>query len=115
MTYDSASRMRESPGHVLTVIDRSGVRLFQKIGEYRHYRTLFVFLALRDVTLRYRQTVLGVVWAVLQPLLPMLIFTVVFARVLRPSTGGAAGRRPRRRSAAPGRPAGGRLRARSRS
>jgi len=73
---------------VLTVIDHSGVPIFQKITEYRHYRTLFIILALRDITLRYRQTVLGIVWAVLQPLLPMAIFTAVFARVLRPNTGG---------------------------
>lgn len=74
--------------HPLTVIDQSGDGLFHKIAECRRYRTLFVFLALRDITLRYRQTVLGVVWAVLQPLLPVVIFTAVFARVLRPSTGG---------------------------
>jgi lipopolysaccharide transport system permease protein len=72
----------------LTVIDPSGVPLFRKIAEYRRYRTLFVFLALRDIALRYRQTLLGVLWAVLQPLLPMAIFTVVFTRVLRPTTGG---------------------------
>ncbi len=82
MTHDSP------PLPALTLIDRSGNGLFQKIAECRHYRTLFVFLALRDITLRYRQTLLGVVWAVLQPLLPVAIFTAVFARVLRPSTGG---------------------------
>ena len=71
----------------MTVIDQSGISLAQKIAEYRRYRTLFVFLALRDITLRYRQTLLGVVWAVVQPILPMLIFTVIFARVLRPETG----------------------------
>jgi len=84
VTHDFAALPRPA----LTVIDRSGNGLFQKIAECRHYRTLFVFLALRDITLRYRQTILGVVWAVLQPLLPVAIFTAVFARVLRPSTGG---------------------------
>jgi lipopolysaccharide transport system permease protein len=71
----------------MTIIDRSGISLLQKIAEYRQYRTLFLFLTLRDITLRYRQTLLGVLWAVLQPILPMLIFTLVFARVLRPETG----------------------------
>ncbi len=86
MTYDTAPlRVRQD---VLTVIDRSGVPIFQKIREYRHYRTLFIILALRDITLRYRQTVLGILWAVLQPLLPMAVFTAVFARVLRPNTVG---------------------------
>jgi lipopolysaccharide transport system permease protein len=89
VTYDSTPlRVRKFSGDVLTVIDQSGVPLFQKIAEYSRYRTLFVFLALRDITLRYRQTALGVLWAVLQPLLPMAIFTAVFARVLRPSTAG---------------------------
>jgi lipopolysaccharide transport system permease protein len=86
VTYDTAPlRVRQD---VLTVIDHSGVPIFQKITEYRHYRTLFIILALRDITLRYRQTVLGILWAVLQPLLPMAVFTAVFARVLRPNTGG---------------------------
>jgi lipopolysaccharide transport system permease protein len=71
----------------MTVIDQSGISLWQKIAEYRQYRTLFFFLTLRDITLRYRQTLLGVLWAVLQPILPMVIFTVIFARVLRPETG----------------------------
>jgi len=84
VTHDLAALPRPA----LTVINRSGNGLFQKIAECRHYRTLFVFLALRDITLRYRQTILGVAWAVLQPLLPVVIFTAVFARVLRPSTGG---------------------------
>ncbi len=85
MTYDSAPlRMREPSHNTLTIIDQSGAPLMRKIAEYRRYRTLFVFLALRDITLRYRQTLLGVVWAVLQPLLPMVIFSAVFARVLRP-------------------------------
>jgi lipopolysaccharide transport system permease protein len=71
----------------MTIIDQSGISLWQKIAEYRQYRTLFVFLTLRDITLRYRQTLLGVLWAVLQPILPMVIFTLVFARVLGPETG----------------------------
>jgi len=42
------------------------------------YRELFYVLVQRDIKVRYKQTVLGVVWAVLQPVLTMLIFTVVF-------------------------------------
>jgi lipopolysaccharide transport system permease protein len=77
-----------SPPHTrVTIIERSGISALQKIAEYRQYRTLFLFLTLRDITLRYRQTLLGVLWAVLQPILPMVIFTLVFARVLRPETG----------------------------
>jgi lipopolysaccharide transport system permease protein len=44
-------------------------------------RELMYFLVLRDVTVRYKQTVLGVAWAVLQPVFSMLIFTIIFGRL----------------------------------
>ena len=43
-----------------------------------HYRELFAILAWRDVAVRYKQTVIGVAWAVLRPLLTMVVFTVIF-------------------------------------
>jgi lipopolysaccharide transport system permease protein len=45
------------------------------------YRDLFYFLAWRDLLVRYKQTVFGVLWAVLRPLLTMAIFVVIFGRV----------------------------------
>jgi len=42
------------------------------------YRELFYFLAWRDILVRYKQTIIGVAWAVLRPLLTMIVFTVVF-------------------------------------
>lgn len=54
------------------------------------YRELFYVLAWRDVSARYKQTVIGVAWAILQPLLTMLVLTVIFGRVAGlPSTGTA--------------------------
>ncbi len=51
-------------------------------------RELLYFLVLRDVKVRYKQTVLGVAWAVLQPLFTMVIFTVIFGRFAKiPSDG----------------------------
>jgi len=51
-------------------------------------RELLYFLVLRDVKVRYKQTVLGVAWAVLQPVLSMLVFTVIFGRLAKmPSEG----------------------------
>lgn len=47
------------------------------------YRELFYFLAWRDVLVRYKQTVIGVLWAVLRPLLTMIVFTVVFSRIAK--------------------------------
>lgn len=52
------------------------------------YRELFLILAWRDVTVRYKQTVVGVLWAVLRPLLTMIVFTVVFGKLAKlPSQG----------------------------
>ena len=51
-------------------------------------RELLFFLVLRDVTVRYKQTVLGVAWAILQPVFSMVIFTVIFGRLAKlPSDG----------------------------
>jgi lipopolysaccharide transport system permease protein len=52
------------------------------------YRELLFFLTWRDVKVRYKQTVLGLMWAVLQPLLSMVVFTVFFGRLAKvPSDG----------------------------
>src|ERR1700721_336015 len=52
------------------------------------YRELFYILAWRDINVRYKQTAIGVLWAILRPLLAMLIFTVVFGRIAKmPSNG----------------------------
>lgn len=48
-----------------------------------HYRELFYFLAWRDILVRYKQTVIGIAWAVLRPFLTMVVFTVVFSRFAR--------------------------------
>ncbi len=44
-----------------------------------HYRELFYFLVWRDVLVRYKQTTLGIAWALILPLLTMLVLTLVFA------------------------------------
>jgi lipopolysaccharide transport system permease protein len=54
------------------------------------YRELFYILAWRDISVRYKQTVVGVAWALIQPLLTMLIMTVIFGKVAGlPSEGNA--------------------------
>ena len=45
------------------------------------YRELFYFLAWRDILVRYKQTAIGVVWALIRPLLTMLVFTVIYSKV----------------------------------
>ena len=52
------------------------------------YRELFFFLAWRDILVRYKQTVIGVVWALGRPLITMLVFTLVFSKLAKlPSDG----------------------------
>lgn len=52
------------------------------------YRELFLILAWRDITVRYKQTIIGVAWAIIQPFLTMVVFTVVFGRLAKlPSDG----------------------------
>src|SRR5277367_4123417 len=46
-----------------------------------HYRELFVILAWRDVTVRYKQTAAGAGWALLQPLMSIVIMTVIFGKL----------------------------------
>jgi lipopolysaccharide transport system permease protein len=54
------------------------------------YRELFIILAMRDISVRYKQTAIGVIWALLQPFLNMVIMTVVFSTVAGlPSEGSA--------------------------
>src|SRR5712671_3866372 len=52
------------------------------------YRELFAILAWRDLAVRYKQTVIGVAWAVIRPLLTTVVFTIVFGRIAKlPSDG----------------------------
>ena len=48
-----------------------------------HYRELFAILAWRDVAVRYKQTVIGVAWALVRPFLTMVVFTIVFGRLAK--------------------------------
>lgn len=57
------------------------------VDELWRYRELLGFLVWRDVKVRYKQTVLGAAWAVLQPAMMMVVFTIFFARLANVSTG----------------------------
>src|SRR3954468_3416161 len=48
-----------------------------------HYRELFYFLAWRDIVVRYKQTAIGVMWALIRPVLTLIVFTVVFGKVAK--------------------------------
>jgi lipopolysaccharide transport system permease protein len=76
--------------------DKEGVTLLEpprgwqglNLGEIWRFRDLLYFLIWRDVKVRYKQTVLGAAWAVLQPLLMMIVFTLFFGRLAGVSSGG---------------------------
>jgi len=59
-----------------------------KLHELWEYRELLHFLAWRDVKVRYKQTLLGIAWSIIQPLLAMVVFSLVFGRLAKmPSDG----------------------------
>jgi lipopolysaccharide transport system permease protein len=64
------------------VLDASQTKLFNW-EEIWFYRELFYFFAWRDIKIKYRQTFLGFIWAILQPLLMMVIFSFFFGRALK--------------------------------
>ncbi len=52
------------------------------------YRELFLILAWRDISVRYKQTIIGVAWAIIRPFLTMMVFTIIFGRLAKlPSDG----------------------------
>jgi lipopolysaccharide transport system permease protein len=58
------------------------------IKELGHYRDLFLFLVIRDIKVKYKQTVLGGLWAVIQPFFLMVVFSLLFGRLAKiPSDG----------------------------
>jgi lipopolysaccharide transport system permease protein len=72
----------ETPGHASheLVLRPESALSFQDFRDAWDYRDLLWILALRDVSVRYKQAALGVTWALMQPLSQMVIFTVLFNR-----------------------------------
>lgn len=72
------------------LIIRAGYSRRQYWRDLWRYRDLFYFLAWRDILVRYKQTALGIIWALLRPFLTMVVLTVVFGNIAKlPSEGGA--------------------------
>jgi lipopolysaccharide transport system permease protein len=75
-------------GGPVTVIRSSSVFRWADIKELAQYRDLFYFLVLRDIKVLYAQTILGFSWAILNPLIQIVIFTIIFGRVAGIETDG---------------------------
>ena len=72
---------------ITTILPRTGWRMLD-FKELWAYRELLGVFTMRDIKVRYKQTVLGAAWAIIQPLLTMIIFTVIFGRLAKiPSEG----------------------------
>jgi len=77
--------MREE--QVSIIQPRSGWQLID-LPELREYRDLFYFLVWRDIKALYAQTILGFLWAVLVPLVQIVVFTIIFGKIAKLSTEG---------------------------
>jgi lipopolysaccharide transport system permease protein len=71
--------------HSLIKSEEAGVQL--NLAELWYFRELLYFLTLRDIKVRYKQTLMGLAWVIIQPLTTMLIFTLVFNRFVRLDAG----------------------------
>ncbi len=76
------------PAVARIVIEPQRRRFFQGLDELVEYRELLFSLVWRDIKVRYKQTAIGVAWAILQPVLTMVVFSIFFGRLAQvPSDG----------------------------
>ncbi len=77
--------MRSSPKEFIIEAGRSESQYWKDLW---HYRELFYFLSWRDILVRYKQTAIGIAWALIRPFLTMVVFTIVFGTLANlPSEG----------------------------
>src|SRR5215813_9651299 len=96
-TFSTTVKSESSPGSehsaptetVLVTIEPSKSWVSLQLRDLWHYRELLYFLIWRDVKVRYKQTLLGVAWAVLQPLFTMVLFSLFFGRLAKVPSDGA--------------------------
>jgi lipopolysaccharide transport system permease protein len=71
----------------ITIIEPGRIER-QYFADLWRYRELFIFLAWRDILVRYKQTVFGVLWAIIRPFSTMVVFTVIFSKIAKLPSGG---------------------------
>jgi len=72
----------------VTIVKPSKGWVSLKLGELHEYRELIYFLTWRDIKVRYKQTVLGAAWAIIQPFFTMVVFSLFFGKLAKvPSDG----------------------------
>ncbi len=89
MVHESVNEGRGAEQFNLVIEPRSAFAGYW--SDLWRYRELLYFLAWRDILVRYKQTVIGVAWSVIRPLLTMVVFTIIFGRIAKlPSDGDVA-------------------------
>jgi lipopolysaccharide transport system permease protein len=81
MENNTIKSKRELPRIIIN--DGNGIKRLINLQELWQYRDLFWFLVKRDIKTRYAQSVMGVGWAIIQPVFSMIIFTVVFGNIAK--------------------------------
>jgi lipopolysaccharide transport system permease protein len=88
VTQTQVAMAAKSPGSSVVRIEAHRRWLALDLGELWAYRDLVYFFVWRDIKVRYKQTVIGAAWAVLQPVLTMLVFSLFFGKLAKiPSQG----------------------------
>ncbi len=78
--FSFSSPVSDAPPELIIEAGRAERQYWRDLWRYRE---LFYFLAWRDILVRYKQTAIGVAWALLRPFLTMVVFTVVFGRIAK--------------------------------
>ena len=79
--------MVSNPPQLIIEAGRNERQYWQDLWQYRE---LFYFLAWRDILVRYKQTIIGMAWALIRPFLTMVVFTIIFGKIAQlPSEGNA--------------------------
>jgi len=81
MENNTIKSKRELPRIIIN--DGNGIKRLINLQELWQYRDLFWFLVKRDIKTRYAQSIMGVGWAIIQPVFSMIIFTVVFGNIAK--------------------------------
>jgi len=81
MENTTVKSKRELPRIIIN--DDNGIKRLINLQELWQYRDLFWFLVKRDIKTRYAQSIMGVGWAIIQPVFSMIIFTVVFGNIAK--------------------------------
>ena len=87
-TLRSSKTASSTSNHTVTKIDpHSKSTISQEIRELWEYREIFIALSFRDIKARYKQSVLGILWVIIQPIVNCLVFVIVFGYFLRINSG----------------------------